>query len=128
MLERRLLKLCVVAAAFVPVSAGLWGVLGGVHTQGVTAASHVRYLSGVLLGIGLAFWACAPTLERRGAEVRVLSAIVVLGGLARLAGAVADTGLSPAVAWPLVMELIVTPALALWRERLERQTRSGIRM
>jgi hypothetical protein len=120
-LERRALQAAVVVAACVPVVGGLWGVLGGIDTVGVVAASHTRYLSGLLLGIGLAFWTCVPTLERRGPEVRVLSAIVVLGGVARLAGAITHTGFAPTVVWPLVMELVVTPALAIWRERVERQ-------
>jgi hypothetical protein len=126
--ERRALQAAVVLAGCVPVAAGLWGVLGGIDTAGLTAASHARYLSGLLLGIGLCFWVCVPTIERRGAEVRALSAIVVVGGLARLAGAIAATGFPPTVAGPLVMELVVTPGLALWRERVARQTLSGIRM
>ena len=83
--------------------------------------SHGRYLSGLLLGIGLAFWACVPRIEACGREARLLAAIVVVGGLARL-GAVMAMG------WPgrgmqaaLVMELLVTPGLALWRERVERR-------
>ena len=84
------------------------------------SASEARYLSGLLLGIGLTFWACVPTIERRGAVVRALAAIVVVGGLARLAGAV-QTGFPPSVSLPLVMEIAVTPLVALWRERVEQR-------
>lgn len=119
-IERRALQACIAVAGIVPVGGGLWGVLGGMNTVGVTAASHGRYLSGLLLGIGLAFWCSIPTIERRGSVVRTLAFVVFVGGLARLAG-VLETGAPGAVAFPLVMELGVTPALALWRERVQRR-------
>lgn len=104
-----------------PVGGGLWGVLGFMATRGAASDSNARYLSGLLLGVGLAFWACIPAIERRGTVVRTLAAIVVVGGLARLAGAAAKTGFPPEVSLPLVMELAVTPILALWRERVARR-------
>ena len=108
-----------------PVSAGFWGAVGGLHLLDPAAGSQARYLSGLLLGIGLCFWGFVPTIERRGAEVRVLALIVVIGGLARLAGVIA-TGAAPAGAvLPLLMELGVTPLLALWRERVERRLRQA---
>jgi hypothetical protein len=119
-LERRALQAVIALAGFVPVGAGLWGALGHMGTTGAASASEARYLSGLLLGIGLVFWACIPTIERRGAVVRALAAVVVVGGLARLFGAL-QTGFPAAVALPLVMELGVTPLVALWRERVERR-------
>ena len=118
--ERRLLQAVILLAGVVPVYGGGWGALGHMATTGATSASEARYLSGLLLGIGLTFWACVPTIERRGAVVRSLAIIVVIGGLARLIG-VRETGLSPSVGVPLVMELMVTPLVALWRERVERR-------
>jgi len=118
--ERRALQLVIAVAGLVPVGAGLWGALGHMGTVGGASASQARYLSGLLLGIGLAFWACIPSIERRGAEVRALALIVAVGGLARLLGAF-ETGLSRAVLLPLIMELGVTPAVALWRERVARR-------
>ncbi|WP_293904851.1 DUF4345 domain-containing protein [Phenylobacterium sp.] len=123
-LERRLLQLAIAAAGLVPVSAGVWGGLGGMHTVGVTADSHARYLSGLLLAIGLIFWWAIPTIERRGAVVRTLTVVVLVGGLARLAGLV-HSGAAPAAILPLVMELGVTPLLALWRERVARRIGIG---
>lgn len=121
--ERRLLQAVILVAACVPVAGGLHGVLGYMLTLGPGSASQARYLSGLLLGIGLIFWACVPTIERQGVVVRALAAIVVVGGLARLGG-VATTGLSAGVALPLAMELGVTPLVALWRERVERRLRA----
>ncbi len=120
-LERRLLQVTIAIAGFVPVTAGLWGASGALHPQGVGADSLARYLSGLLLGIGLCFWACTPSIERRGREVRMLAAIVVAGGLARLFGLIVTGEVHPGVVLPLVMELGVTPLVALWRERVERR-------
>ncbi|HEX2558547.1 DUF4345 family protein [Phenylobacterium sp.] len=120
-LERRLLQACVLAAGIVPVAAGLWGAFGGVQASDAASDSHTRYLSGLLLGIGLSFWGCVPGIEGRGAVVRTLTALVVVGGLCRLL-AIGETGAGPQVIGPLVMELGVTPLLACWRERIGRTT------
>ena len=119
--ERRLLQLVIAVAGLVPVIAGLWGATGALHASGPGADSQRRYLSGLLLGIGLWFWACVPTIERRRAEVRMLAAVVAAGGLARLFGLIATGDASAGVVLPIVMELGVTPLVALWRERVERR-------
>jgi hypothetical protein len=118
-LERRLLQLAVALAATVPVLGGLWGASGALHPAGAGADSQARYLSGLLLGIGLCFWWCAPTIERRGAEIRALAVIIVAGGLVRLLGVLATGAVQASILLPLVMELAVTPSLALWRERVQ---------
>ncbi|HEY8573664.1 DUF4345 family protein [Phenylobacterium sp.] len=115
-LERRLLQLAIAVGGIVPVYGGLMGALGRMSDN-----SHFRYLSGLLLGIGLTFWAMVPTVERRGATFRPLAAIVVMGGLARLA-AVVQQGGDAGDYFPLSMEIAVTPLLALWRERVERRS------
>lgn len=112
-LERRLLQAAIAAAGIVPVYGGGMGVLGLWQPGG-----HARYLSGLLLGIGLTFWGMIPTIERRGAVVRALAIIVVIGGLARLGAVLQGEG---SLSFPLAMELAVTPLLALWRERVERR-------
>lgn len=115
-LERRLLQAAFALAGVVPVTAGGWGALGFWRPD-----SHARYLSGLLLGVGLCFWWAIPAIERRGAVVRALALVVVVGGLARLSGAF-QTGFGPSTSLPLVMELGVTPLLALWRERVARSS------
>lgn len=120
-LERRFLQLAVFVAALVPIGAGVWGVLGGFDSGVSLSSGHARYLSGLLLGIGLTFWWIIPTIERRGEVVRALAAIVVIGGLARLWLAISQDAWRLANAAPLAMELIVTPLIALWRERVDRR-------
>lgn len=121
--ERRALQAVILAGGCVPVGAGLIGILAGpgafaAAEASPTLSSHVAYLSGLLLAIGLGFWSCIPRVEVRGHRIRLLAAIVVVGGLARLL-ALATTGVpqTPHLL-ALVMELGVTPGIALWQARV----------
>ena len=124
--ERLLLQIVIAVGGFVPVGGGLSGallgasMLGGGHGD-PALDSHVRYLSGLLLGIGLAFWEAIPQIERRTGRVRLLTVIIVLGGLMRLIGIlfVAWPGLPMSLA--LGMELVVTPLICLWQTRVARR-------
>ena len=113
----------------IPVSAGLTGVVFGAGLTGdaisVSGDSHYRYLSGLLLGIGLGFWLSVPAIEKRGWIVRALTLVVVVGGLGRLAGwALTGTPSLPMLV-SLAMELAVTPALCLWQVRVARTAKAG---
>ena len=120
--ERKLLQQSVAIAATVPVAAGLYGVLFGQALTGdavsISAESHFRFLSGLLLGIGLCFWSTLPAIEARTNRFRLLTLLIVIGGLARLVG-LGLTGLpSLFMIGGLIMELIVTPVLCLWQTRV----------
>jgi hypothetical protein len=123
-MERRLLQIAVAIAGLVPVGAGLGGAFLGPVLQGqvgdAALDSHYRYLSGLLLGIGLLFWSTIPAIERQGTRFGVLTLIVVTGGFCRALGSliVGPPGLVMSLA--LAMELAVTPGLYLWRQRIER--------
>ncbi len=123
-MEKRLLQLAILIGGLVPVSAGLDGALRGTRFLGAWpgrgADSHFRYMSGLLLAIGLVMWGCIPTVERRTTIVRTITALVVVGGLARLYGwiVVGDPG---PIRWALVMELVVTPLICLWQTRIARK-------
>lgn len=125
--ERRLLQGAVILACLVPLLAGASGVLLGAEflhrgpLPGRDLDSHLRYLSGLLLGIGLGFLACVPGIERRGTIFRTLALIVAVGGLARLLGVAQQGAPGPGHIFGLVMELVVVPALALWQVRLARR-------
>ena len=116
-----MLPLAIRLAALVPILAGGAGALLGPAALGEAAgpatASHLRYLSGLLLGLGLLAWWCAGDLRPRRRVFAALCGMVVLGGLARLLGLAVD-GAPP---WPHVaalgMELGVVPALWLWSRR-----------
>lgn len=119
-LERTVLQGFVVIAGCVPVFAGGWGVLHGLAGADAWAVNHQRYLSGLLLAIGLGFWSAVPAIERQTARVRLLSVVVVIGGSCRLLGVGLGDPLSWATLGALAMELLVTPALCLWQGRLHR--------
>lgn len=129
-LERRLLQMTIAIAGFVPVATGLMGAMlgaGMLGESGVSASldSHIRYLSGLLLGIGLAFWEAIPTIEKRGARVRLLTAIVFLGGLIRLIGIIGVAMPGPSMIFGVVMETVVTPLICLWQMRVARRMGLG---
>jgi hypothetical protein len=129
--ERRTLQQVVAVAALVPVLAGLTGVLFGHGITGdqnpsVSADSHFRFLSGLLLGIGLCFWSTVPGIEEKTTFFRFLTLIVVLGGLARLLG-LWITGIpSLFMLLALAMELAVTPALCLWQTRIANRAAEAV--
>lgn len=132
-MERRLLQICVGLACVVPLAAGLQGVIesaamakGAQQPVPVDLDSHFRYLSGLLLGIGIAFAACIPAIERRGALFRSLALIVVVGGLSRLISLIESGPPSLGHQFGLVMELAVVPALALWQARVARRSRKPL--
>ena len=122
-MSRRALQAMVALLGLVPVLAGLSGVVLGASMAGPSPGtpgldSHFRYLSGLLLAIGLGFWSTVPSIERRTARFRLLTALVVAGGLGRLIGVLLD-GLPPApMLAGLGMELVVTPLLCAWQSRI----------
>jgi len=126
------LRAAVAIGGLVPVAAGLDGMIRGAAMLGaspgadLTLDSHLRYLSGLLLAVGLGFWSTIPRIETRTARFRLLTAIVVAGGLGRLYGLLVE-GLPPApMLFGLAMELGVTPLLCWWQGRVAaRWAQSG---
>lgn len=127
-MEPRALQFAVAVAGLVPVTAGALGAfrpdllaLAGAPS----ALTHVAYLSGLLLGLGLGFWSLIPSIERQGRAFGLLTAIVVLGGLARLILAIRLNAWGLSVIVPLAMELAITPVLWAWQRRLSGSSNSG---
>jgi hypothetical protein len=124
MLEKRALQVAVALGCLVPIGGGARGIWLGPQMAGAAGPadldSHFRYLSGLLLGIGLAYLTAIPRIEQYSLRFRILTAIVVVGGLGRLASLVAMGTPSLIMTAALAMELIVTPALALWQHRIAR--------
>jgi hypothetical protein len=119
--QKRALQLSIAITALLPVVAGAWGI--GASGDG-WASNHHRYLSGLLLAIGLSYWSVLPRIETMGPRIRVLTALVVIGGMARLAGLALGDVPTTEVAVALTMELVVTPLLCLWQMRVFSPTKS----
>lgn len=127
-MEKRLLQAVVCIACLVPLGAGGAGmILGPWMVKGDVVPgldSHFRYLSGLLLAIGIAFLTTVPRIETQGARFKLLTAIVLMGGLGRLIALLSIDGVTPSMYAALAMELAVTPALALWQHRVQKHAES----
>jgi Domain of unknown function (DUF4345) len=127
--EKRLLQALVALACLVPILGGGFGVVQGPAmldlAAAAPAAAHFRYLSGLLLGIGLGFLSMVPRIETHGSRFRLLAAIVVVGGLGRLLSVGLSGAADASTLFALAMELAVTPALALWQWRVARISRAS---
>jgi hypothetical protein len=125
--EKRLLQVVVAVACIVPIGVGGAAVIRGAASflhGGATNAdleSHFRYLSGILLAIGIGFLSCIPQIEAKGERFDVLCLLVVIGGLARLVAMLVVGVPSQGHLYGLGMELVVVPLLLLWRMRVERR-------
>jgi hypothetical protein len=83
--------------------------------------SHFRYLSGLLLGIGIGYASTIPRIETHGGRFQLLTGIVVVGGVGRAVSLLTTGAPSPAMLAAVMMELIVTPGLAFWQHRVARK-------
>ena len=125
--ERRLFQIVVRIAAIVPVTAGGAGMLAGPKMIGASIqitrdlGSHFRYLSGLLLGIGLIFLWAVARIDQRGQMFRALGLIVMVGGLGRVLGVIEQGLPGTPHRLALVMELGVVPGLVFWLGRIERR-------
>lgn len=128
-LNRRLFLVVVAIAAQIPVAAGLAGVTLGPRFLGVASpwpadlGSHFRFLSGIFLAMGVAWWSCLLDLDGTAGRFRLLALLTFCGGLARLAALGLDGIPSAGHLAGLCMELIVVPLLVLWHARILRQSR-----
>jgi len=83
--------------------------------------SHVRFLGGLWLGIGLLFLAATRHLLQLAEALKLALALIFLGGLARLTMMQPDVTFGPDIGPSLAAELIVMPILFLWVSRVSRK-------
>ena len=130
--ERRLLQIVVALTCTVPLSAGILGVIesagfvrGAPDLLPIDLDSHFRYLSGLLLGIGLLFLVSLPRIEIHGTLYRILGFIILVGGFSRLLSLVEHGPPGRGHVFGLVMELLVVPLIVLWQARIARRSRAA---
>lgn len=125
--EKRALQAAMALTLALPLSAATAGVVRGPgflgHPPVIPADldSHFRYVSGLFLGLLLLFAASIPHVERHGARLRMLGAMVMLGGVARLASLALVGVPSLGHRIGLGIELIEMPLLLLWQARVARR-------
>ena len=130
-IERRLLQAVVALACLVPLSVGGQSVLHGPGFLGhppvipTDLDSHFRYISGIFLGVGIAFASCVPRIEATGPRFRLLGALVVAGGLSRVVSLVAVGAPSQGHLFAFAMELGTVPLLMLWQAAFARRWRAA---
>ena len=119
------LQIVIAVLSLVPVATGIAGIVLGPRLLGATAPwpadldSHFRFLSGVFLIVGLAWWSCVPRLAEKGPRLRLLALMTFAGGLARLTSLGLAGAPSVGHMAGLGMELVIVPLIVLWHRRIE---------
>ena len=127
--ERRLLQAAVALVVLVPLATAAISIARGpawLHAPAGLADldSHFRYLSGIFLAMALGFVSCLPRIEAKGARLRLLGALVVAGGLARLWSLAAVGAPSAGHLAGLAIELGVVPLILWWQARVAARYRT----
>ena len=131
MIEKRLLQTVVAIACLVPLTVGGISVLHGPSFLGhppvipTDLDSHFRYISGIFFGVGIAFATCILAIETKGPRFRLLGALVVCGGLARLVSLLSVGPPSKGHIFGFAMELGAVPLLMLWQTGFARRYRAA---
>jgi hypothetical protein len=122
--ERRLLQVALAIVSLIPLSAGLAGIWKGPDfynlAASISADSHMRYLSGLLFGIGFVVWWIIPRVEKPSEAFGAVTAIVFVGGLARLWSLIHVGEPNGVMSCAVFVELGLTPALFFWHRRVVR--------
>jgi hypothetical protein len=130
-IEKRLLQIVVAVACLVPLSVGGQSILNGPSFLGhppvipTDLDSHFRYISGIFFGVGIAFATCIPDIEAKGPRFRLLGALVVCGGLARVVSLLSVGPPGKGHLFAFAMELGVVPLLMLWQAGFARRYRTA---
>ena len=126
----------VLAVGLVIVWTGINVGLGGIATLGLQGSndfiavtnppafaaqdSHVRFLGGLWLGVGLVFAAAAWRLRALKPALQVLLVLIVMGGLARFSALRPDVLFGPQIVGSFLAEIALMPLLLLWSTRVAR--------
>ncbi len=124
--EKRLLQGVVAVLAITPVLTGIAGIAIGPDFLGIDPTwptdldSHFRFLSGILLAMGLGWWSCVPAIERKTERFRLLGMLTFIGGLARLFSLFLAGSPSVGHLGGLFVEVLLVPPILLWQARIAR--------
>ena len=121
-MERKLLQIAFACAGLALVGFGVAGVIFGANfmdlTGNVVMDSYIRFLKGMLLGIGLIYWSSIPDIERHGERISLVTFILVLGAVPRLMAVIGHGVPTIGILIGLGGELIAAPLLWLWQRHI----------
>jgi len=114
-------RITVAVLALIPIGAGAAGVFYGLAFPGFDVSvanpdsqSHFRFLSGIFLAMGLAYWSVALGIGNWLQRFQLLAMLTFIGGLARLVSLASNGAPSIGHQIGLGMELIAVPLLLFW--------------
>jgi NAD(P)-dependent dehydrogenase (short-subunit alcohol dehydrogenase family) len=124
---RRGLQVVYVVLGAIPFLSGLAGMLfgprvlpGDESSLDATADSHYRFISAVWFATAPAVWSAVPRIEHRTGFFRRLTAVVFIGGLARVVSWRTTGRPHPIFIAAIALELFGLPVLKVWQSRVSR--------
>ncbi|MES2989098.1 MAG: DUF4345 domain-containing protein [Pseudomonadota bacterium] len=125
--EKRVLQAAMCLTLMLPMYAALTGVVRGPefldHNSALTRDldSHFRYLNGIFLALLACYASTIPQIERMTSRLRLLSMLVITGGLMRALSWALVGAPTKGHRIGLVIELVIVPLMLLWQARLSRR-------
>ena len=127
------LRVVLILAGLVIIFTGVNTAFGGMLTLGwqgqttffevtdqhsyLVQDSHIRFLGGLWMGIGLLFIFAARNVERQQNVLKFALVLIFLGGLARFSQMQLDITFGKEIVGSLVAELVGMPLLYFWLSR-----------